>query len=100
MNEQTLSLAEAIAEMQSAIIHVVFGEDKAITQVVPVQDALAILARVEQDEEGMAVLWLIRRGWLISQTPLGWQSVIVYEHTTRDFLFSPIEEATNLGWKP
>ena len=59
------------------------------------KNALSILSRVqlpEPDEEGQAVLWLIRRmGWRIYYAA-GWRKA------DECYTFNPTEEAKKMGW--
>lgn len=105
MNEKTLTLDEAKAEIQTLLDSLWDGYPTEYDNIrgCGVDDALAILARVhvpEPDEEGQDVLWLIReKKWAISREHGQWVRITFTSDGFFDFhTINPVEEAKKLGW--
>lgn len=103
-NEQKLSLAEAIAEIERC--HQVNLDEQAVCPKESLErayyngsvdmgkDSLTILSRVDPDEEGQAVLWLMRElGWKIARNPKGWYRLEWTERGDIYHYFDPIKDA-------
>lgn len=97
---EKLSLAEAIAKIRE-IAEDAMGERYQEDRVIDTHGTRAILdilSRVDPDEEGQAVLWLMRKkGWTLkySKEQLSW---LVDEDFQGMRKISPIDEAKKLGW--
>ena len=105
MSEKTLTLEEAKVECEIRRLRCLDASTSGYNPAAACawQDAKAILNRLqpEPDEEGQAVLWLIReKGWAVfrKQSDHRWLREIDFDPGAWEN-FNPIEEARKLGWQ-
>lgn len=98
MSEQKLSLADAIAKIEELKrLNPYYAPVVKVLEIV-----LRILARVDPDEEGKAVLWLMRENdYDVCYERDHYAVYHRVEDTDNDWCWvsdAPIEEAKKLGW--